>query len=95
MHYYSIFLKIFNKPCVKPLGIWTKNANCWKIFRKLSKVFDENSQEKLNFFIFILENMLVEIEPSEITPCSKTIFRFQGDLPCPPGYSLAQQILLL
>ena len=35
------------------------------------KIFDENSMEKLNFyylFIFILENLLLKLEPSEIEP---------------------------
>ena len=46
--------KKFNKPCVKFLRVWTKNANCWDIFEKILKIFDENSIENLNFyFIFI------------------------------------------
>ena len=35
-------------------------------FEKIVKIFDENSIEKLNFIIFI-GNMLLKIEPSEIT----------------------------
>ena len=35
MHYFSIFFKKFNKPCVKFLRVWTKNEIC----RKFSKVF--------------------------------------------------------
>ena len=33
----ALFLHIFqkyNKPCVKLLRVWTKNANCWEILRK-------------------------------------------------------------
>ena len=52
MHYFSIFLKRFNKQCVKYLRVWTKTANCWEIL----KVFDENSIEKWNVY-FILENV--------------------------------------
>ena len=50
MHYFSIFFNEFNKPCVNLLQIWSKNANCVEILRKLN-IFDENSIEKLNFFI--------------------------------------------
>ena len=48
------------------MRVWTINANPLEIL----KILDENSIEKLNFFIFIIffENLLVKIEPSEITP---------------------------
>ena len=39
------FFKIFNKPCVPSLRVWTKNPNCWKFwenFRKFSKFFLRN-----------------------------------------------------
>ena len=47
---------------------------------KILKIFDENSIENLNFyFIFILENLLVKLEPSEITPFFySNFFRFRG-----------------
>ena len=47
----------------------------------VGKIFDENSIEKLNFyftFIFILENLLLKIEPLEITSFSTTIFSVSG-----------------
>ena len=49
-------------------------------FEKFLKFFDENSIENLNFFIFLFsyffENLLLKIEPSEITPFFyKKIFR--------------------
>ena len=58
-------------------------------FEKTLEIFDGNSIEKLNF-IFILENLLLTIEPSEITPFSTTIFRFRGgNFPLSvPGYAL-------
>ena len=65
-------------------------------FEKILKIFDENSIENLNFyFIFILffENLLLNIEPSEITPVFYNIFRFRGggDFPLPPpGYALGR-----
>ena len=40
-------------------------------FEQILKIFDENSMEKWNFyfiFIFIQDNLLLKIEPSEITP---------------------------
>ena len=59
-------------------------------FEKILKFFDENSLENLNlYFIFIFENLLLKIEPSEITPFFSTnFFRFGGIFPFPPGYAL-------
>ena len=60
------------------MRFWTKNAN----YGEILKNFDENSIEKLNFsFIFILENLLLKLEPPEITPFSTTIFPVSGGLP--------------
>ena len=36
-------------------------------FEKILKIFDENSLEKLHFLLY-LENLLLKIEPSKITP---------------------------
>ena len=49
------------------------------------KIFDENSIEKLNFYLF-LEKLLLKIEPSEITSFSTTVFSIsgEGDVPCVP-----------
>ena len=63
MHYFSIFFKQFNKPCVNFSHVWTKNANA----REILKIFDENSIEKVNYLFIFLENLLLKIEPSEIT----------------------------
>ena len=55
-------------------------------FEKILKFFDD-FMEKWNFF----ENLLLKIEPSEITPFSTTIFsdRGGGISPLPtPGYAL-------
>ena len=54
-------------------------------FEKILKIFDEHSIEKLNFyFIFIFENLLLKIDPSEITPFFyNNFFRFRGDFPLP------------
>ena len=93
MHYISIFFKIFNKPCANFSRVWTKNANCWEIL----KTVDENSIEKLNIFIFLflLENLLLKIEPSEITPFFYyNFFGFGGgDFSLPPGYALGPRVL--
>ena len=82
---FAYFSKKFSKPCVNFSRVWTKNANCWEIL----KIFDETSIEKLNFyfiFIFMLENLLLKIEPSEITPFFyHNFFRFGGgDFPSSP-----------
>ena len=45
MHYFSIFFKKFNKPCVNFWGVWTKNTNCWEIlwnFRKFQNNFEKS-----------------------------------------------------
>ena len=63
-------------------------------FEKILKFFDENSMEKLNFyFIFILENLLLKIEPSEITPFFyNDFFLFRGDFhPSPLATPLWQR----
>ena len=59
---------------------------------KFLKVFDENSLEKFIFLIFyFLENLLLKIEPWEITPFFyNNFFGFgMGISPFPPGYALA------
>ena len=53
--------------------------------RKYLENFDENSIEKLNF-IFILENLLLKIEPFGITPFFYSKFVSFGGFP--PGYAL-------
>ena len=50
MHYFSIFSKKFNKPCVNFLRVWTKNAKCRAIlrnFRKFSKISLENFEKSI------------------------------------------------
>ena len=47
----------------------------WKFYRKIEFLF----------FLIFLENLLLKIEPSEITPFSTTFFRFrEGDFPPSP-----------
>ena len=46
MPYLSIIFKKFNKQCVILSRGWTKNINCWEIF-------DDNSIENLNFYLFL------------------------------------------
>ena len=46
-------LKNISKPCVKFSRVWTKNTIVWGKFEKLLKVFDVNSMEKLNFYLFL------------------------------------------
>ena len=53
MHYFSLFFKIISKPCVKLLRVWTKNTIGWEYFEKILKIFDDNSIEKLNFYLFL------------------------------------------
>ena len=51
MHYFSIFFKKSNKPCVNFSRFWTKNKLLGN-FEKILKIFDENSIEKLKFYLF-------------------------------------------
>ena len=54
-------------------------------FEKFLKVFDENSIEKLIFIFYFLENLLLKIEPSEITPFFyNNFFAFGGISPLFP-----------
>ena len=67
MLYFPLFCKIISKPCVKFSRVWTKITMDLGKFEKILKIFDENSMEKLNFFIYFWENMWIKIETSEIT----------------------------
>ena len=84
-HYFSIFFKKFNKPCVNFWRVWTKNTNFSGNFEKILKVFDENSFEKLNFIIIFWKIFLLKIELSEITPFFlNNFFGFGGYPPSLP-----------
>ena len=66
MKHFRLFCKKISKPCVKFSRVWTKNTIRWGNFEKILKIFDENSIEKLNFYLF-WEYLLLKIKPSEIT----------------------------
>ena len=65
---FAYFSKNFNKRCVNFLRVWTKNANCWEILRKFSMKFLLKNWIFILFLIIFFENLLLKIEPSEITP---------------------------
>ena len=50
MHYFSLFFKKISQPFVKLLRVWSKNTIAWAMFEK---IFDENSIENLNFYLFL------------------------------------------
>ena len=52
-------------------------------FEKILKIFDENSIEKL-YFYFYLGNLLLKIDPSEITPFFYNHFFGWGISPLSP-----------
>ena len=52
MLYFRLFCQKISKPCVKFSRVWTKNTIVWEYFEKILKFFDENSMEKLNFYLF-------------------------------------------
>ena len=51
MLYFRLFCKNILKPCVKFWRVWTKNTIVWGNFEKILKILDENSMEKLNFYL--------------------------------------------
>ena len=53
MLYFRLFCKEISRPCVKFSRVWTKNTTVWGKFQKILKFFDENSMEKLNFYLFL------------------------------------------
>ena len=76
------FLQKISKPCVKFSRVRTKNKVGWGNFEKIMKIFDENSIEKLNFYLF-WENFWLKIEPSEITSFYPAIFPVRGGVELP------------
>ena len=84
MHYFSIFFKKVNKPMRSFFAVWTKNTNCWEILRKFWK-FLMKIQLKNWILLWFLENLLLKIEPSEITPFFyNNFFGFEGGGDFPP-----------
>ena len=84
--YFSIFCKVLLKPCVQFSRVWTKNTNCWENFKKILKILEEKSIEKMIFLLF-LEKVLLKIEPWKITPdFYNNFFRISGGgtFPCSP-----------
>ena len=85
--YFSIFFKRFNKPMRSFFAVWTKNTNCCEILRKFWK-FLMKIQLKNWILLWYLENLLLKIEPSEITQFFyNNFFGFGGggnSLPSPP-----------
>ena len=88
MHYFCINFTIFSKPCVNFSRVWTKTqivVKFWKFYRKI------------DFLFYFLENFLIKIEPSEITPFFyNNFFSFGGGyfFPLPPGYALVHMVLV-
>ena len=67
IQYFSIFFIKINRPCDIFLSRLDDKLKLFGNFEKYLKFFDENSIEKLNFYLY-LEKLLLTIEPSEITP---------------------------
>ena len=71
--YFRLFYKDTSKHCIKLSRVWMKNTTGWGNFAKILKSFNENSIERLNFYLF-LEIFLLEIEVSEIASFFTTNF---------------------
>ena len=74
---FAYFSKRNSKPCIISSGVWTKIPISWENYEKIQKNFDENSKEKLNFYLF-LKNLLLQIEPLEIPSLIYNIFQVRG-----------------
>ena len=75
MHYFSLFFKKFQNYALHFCAFGRKTQFVGK-FEKILKIFDENSIEKLHFYLF-LGKLLLKIEPSEITSVFyNNFFRF-------------------
>ena len=77
MYCFSIFFKKCNKPCVNFSGL-DENHKLLGNFEKISKVFVENSIEKLNFKLF-LKFFLLAFGNNIIFLLQ--FFPFRGDFP--------------
>ena len=83
-----IIFAYFSKKIIKPGVNFSQRLDekhkFFEIFEKFLKIFDENSIEKLNFLLF-LENLLLKIEPSEISSFFyNSFFSFRGISPFSP-----------
>ena len=88
MHYFSIFFKRFNKPCV---NFFTRLDEIRKLLGNFEKIkFWMKILKKNWIFILFFEYLLLKIEHSEITPFFyNNFFGFGGgDFPPCPGYAL-------
>ena len=82
---FSIFFEKCNKPCVTFSRVW---ENCRET-EKILVIFDENSIQKFNFYLF-LERLLLKIETSEINSIFYNNFSGSGGgfkPPDPPAYA--------
>ena len=90
MHYFCIFFKKFNKPCVNFCPFGRK----MQIVVKFLKNFEENSIEKLNFYFifnFIFRKFVTKYRAfGNNTSFLQQFFSVSGDFPhFPVGYALA------
>ena len=81
----AYFSENLRKPQVNFLHVWTNNTNCCENLRKLWN-FWWKFYRKIEFFIVIFfENLLLKIEPLEITPVFyNNFFGFGGGWRIPP-----------
>ena len=95
MHSFSIFIKKFNKAFVNFFCAFGQKMQIAGKFWENLESFWWKFYRKFNFFIFIfiLENLLLKIEPSGITPFFyNNFFGFEGGFPhlAPPLNGLAR-----
>ena len=84
MHYVSIFVKSFNKPRVKFLRVWRKNANCWEILENFENFWWKLYRKMEFFFYFYFGKFVTKISAFG----NNTLLRFRGDSLFSPGYAL-------
>ena len=79
IHYFSLFFKSFYKPSLNFYAFGRKTQIVWKFWEHF-EIFWWKLYRKIEFFIFyfdffmFFENLLLKIEPSEITPFFYNIF---------------------
>ena len=88
MQYFRLCYKDTSKPCIKLSRVWTKNTTGWGNFEKILKSFNENSIEKLNFYLF-WEIFLLQRGIRNTIIFLQQFFRFRRGLNLPNPHAYA------
>ena len=92
--YFCLFCKEITKPFAKFSRVWTKNAIVWGKFEKILKIFDENSMEKLNFYLFLGKFVAKNRNFGNNIIFLQHFFRFWGVNPPPNPSAYATDLMI-